>query len=209
MDPDGKLTYMRELEHITLARILIAQGNSDEATRLLQRLFNANEEGECSSRMIEILLLQALSFQAQGNTDQANSSLEKSLTLAEPRGFLRIFIDEGSPMAQLLYEALNRGIKPDYVRRLLAAFSSVETEQTEKTKTQPSKYDLIEPLSEREIEILQLIAMGLTNQVIATRLYLSLHTVKVHARNIYAKLVVHNRTEAVNRARALGILDSH
>jgi LuxR family maltose regulon positive regulatory protein len=209
LDPDEKLTYMRELEHITLARILIAQGNSDDATRLLQRLFNANEEGGCSSRMIEVLLLQALSFQAQGNTDQANSSLEKALILAEPKGFLRIFIDEGSPMAQLLFEALNRGIKPDYVRRLLAAFSSVETEQTEKTKTQPSKYDLIEPLSEREIEILQLIAMGLTNQVIATRLYLSLHTVKVHARNIYAKLVVHNRTEAVNRARALGILDSH
>ncbi len=109
-------------------------------------------------------------------------------------------------MARLLYEALSRGITPDYVRRLLATFPDAEPEQANLSKTQTSEFELIEPLSEREIEVLQLIAEGLTNQLIATRLYLSLNTVKAHTRNIYGKLGVNNRTQAGARARALGIL---
>ena len=115
LDADGDPTYMHEMEYIALARILIAQGRLDEATRLLQRLLEAAEAGGRTSRVIEILMLQALAFQAGGDTDQAMTALERALTLAEPGGFIRIFVDEGPPMARLLYEALARGIAPDYV----------------------------------------------------------------------------------------------
>ena len=129
--------------------------------------------------------------------------------LSNEKGFTRIFVDEGPPMARLLYEAVTHGITPDYARRLLAAFPVAEPEQTVPLKTQASKSDLIEPLSERELEVLQLIAEGLTNREIADRLFLSLNTVKVHTRNIYGKLDVHHRTDAVAKARALGILHSN
>ena len=134
--------------------------------------------------------------------------LERALALAEPGGFIRVFVDEGQPMAHLLYEALSRDIEPDYLQQLLAAFPFAEEEQTERQKSQAPGSILIEPLSEREIEVLHLIAEGLTNPEIATRLFLSTHTVKVHTRNIYGKLGAHNRTEAVARARSLGIFSS-
>ena len=111
-------------------------------------------------------------------------------------------------MARLLYEAVTCGIAPEYVQRLLAAFPDVETEQASPLSAQTREPDLIEPLSERELEVLQLIAEGLTNQEIADRLYLALNTVKVHTRNIYGKLGVHHRTEAVAKARMLGLLSS-
>jgi LuxR family maltose regulon positive regulatory protein len=208
LDPDGEPTYLYEVEYIVFARILIAQGRLDEATTLLQRLLEAAEAGGRTTRAIEILLLQALVFQAGGDTTRAMTTLEKALTLAEPGGFIRIFVDEGLLMARLLYKALTRGIAPDYVRRLLAAFPITEPEGTEPPKSQAPDSVLIEPLSEREIEVLHLIAEGLTNPEIATRLFLSAHTVKVHTRNIYGKLDAHNRTEAVTRARSLGILSS-
>jgi LuxR family maltose regulon positive regulatory protein len=135
-------------------------------------------------------------------------ALERALTLAEPGGFMRTFVDEGQPMARLLYEALNRGIAPDYVNQLLATFPVAETEQMLPSKPGAPPDGLVEPLSEREIEVLMLIADGLTNPEIAARLYLSINTVKVHTRNVYGKLGVNNRTGAVARARALGILPS-
>jgi LuxR family maltose regulon positive regulatory protein len=209
LDPDGVPTYLHEAEYTVFARILIAQGRLDEATTLLQRLLGAAEAGGRISRAIEMLTLQALAFQAGGDTAQAITATERALSLAEPGGFIRIFVDEGPPMARLLYEALSRGIAPDYVRRLLAAFPNVELEQPESTKPQVSEAELIEPLSERELEVLQLITEGLTNPEIASRLFLSLNTVKAHARNIYGKLGVHNRTQAVTRARTLGVLPFH
>jgi LuxR family maltose regulon positive regulatory protein len=205
---DDELSYQQEIDYITLARLLIAQDNADEAVGLLQRLLENAEAGGRISRVIEILLLQALALQAQGDTDQAITPLEKAIALAEPEGFVRIFVDEGAPMGRLLYEAAARGTAPEYVRRLLAAFPVAEPKQTVPSKRQTQESALIEPLSERELEVLQLIAEGLTNPEIASRLFLSLHTIKVHAHNIYGKLGVRNRTQAVTRARALGILPS-
>jgi LuxR family maltose regulon positive regulatory protein len=191
-----------------LARLLIAQGRRDEALKLLQRLLESAQACGRTSRAIEILILQALALQAENDTDQAITSLERALTFAEPGGFIRIFVDEGPPMAHLLYEALARGIAPDYVHRLLSAFPDAKPEPASPPSTQASKSDLIEPLSEREIEVLELVAEGLSNQEIASRLFLSQHTIKAHTRNIYGKLDVHSRTEAVARCRALGILPS-
>ncbi|MFC1976235.1 LuxR C-terminal-related transcriptional regulator [Chloroflexota bacterium] len=208
LDAGGDPIYLHEMEYIVLARILIAQGRLDETIGLLQRLLEAAETGGRTSRAIEILLLQALAFQAGGETTQAMVALEQALTLAEPGGFIRIFVDEGPPMARLLYKAATRGIAPDYARRLLAAFPVAEPEQTDPSKTQAPKSELVEPLSERELEVLQLIAEGLTNPEIASRLFLTLNTVKAHTRNIYGKLGAHNRTQAVAQARALGILSS-
>jgi LuxR family maltose regulon positive regulatory protein len=205
---DGELPFLRETEYLALARILIAQGRLTETTQLLQRLIETAEVGERTSRVIEILMLQALAFQAGGDPAQAMIPLEKAFTLAEPGGFIRIFVDEGSPMAHLLYEARERNILPDYAGRLLAAFSVAQPEQSTASKTPPKKSEWVEPLSERELEVLQLIAEGLTNQEIATRLFLTLNTVKVHTRNIYGKLGVNNRTQAVARVRDLGMLPS-
>jgi LuxR family maltose regulon positive regulatory protein len=207
LDTESGPTYMKEKEYMALARILIAQGRLAETAGLLQRLLKATEAGERTSRVIEILLLQALAFQAGDDTEQAIPTLERALAFAEPEGFIRTFVDEGPPMARLLYEALDRRIAPDYVRRLLAAFPIIEPEKTAPSAKVP-KFDWIEPLSEREIEVLELVAKGLTNQEIASRLILSLHTIKAHTRNIYSKLDVHSRTEAVARCRALGILPS-
>jgi LuxR family maltose regulon positive regulatory protein len=149
-----------------------------------------------------------LVFQAEGEATQAMTMLEKAINLAEPGGFIRIFVDEGPPMARLLHTALSRGILPDYVSRLLGAFPLEESAQAPAKKSQVDQSELIEPLSEREIEILQLIAEGLTNQEIASKLFLSLNTIKTHTRSIYAKLGVHTRTQAVARGRALGLIRS-
>jgi LuxR family maltose regulon positive regulatory protein len=208
LDADGEFTFRNEREYIVLARILMAQGRLDEAIGLLQRLLEAAETSGHTTRAIEILLLQALAFQARDDTGQAMHTLERALTLAEPGGFIRIFVDEGPPMARLLYEALSRETAPDYVGRLLSAFPTNEPAQTDSAPTQIPGAEMVEPLSERELEVLQLIAEGLTNPDIASRLFLALNTVKVHTRNIYGKLGVNNRTQAVTRARTLGILSN-
>jgi LuxR family maltose regulon positive regulatory protein len=206
VDINGTLTSVHDFDYGILARILIAQKRLVAASNLLQRLFETAEEGERTSKMIEILILQALAFQANDKTTQAISTLERAFNLAEPGGFIRIFVDEGPLMAHLLYESLSHGTASKYPQRLLAAFPVAEPERVASKKSQVDQSGLIEPLSDREIEVLQLIARGLTNRDIATRLFLSLHTVKAHTRNIYSKLNVHNRTQAITRSQQLGIL---
>jgi LuxR family maltose regulon positive regulatory protein len=205
-----ELNFFTLFDYLVIARILIIQKQLDEASELLQHLFEAAEAGGRISKVIEIQNLQALTYQARGETNRALSILERTFAFARPEGFVRIYVDEGQPMAHLLQIALSRGIAPEYVRRLLAAFPIVEPERTSMPTT-PSEFqipdsEIVEPLSERELEVLQLIAIGLTNREIADRLYLSLNTVKVHARNIYGKLNVHSRTQAIMRAQELGLL---
>ena len=196
---EDDLSYVREFEHITLARLLEAQAFHDRASDFLQRLLGAAEEGGRMGSALEILLLQALAFQAQDDMPRALAALDGALALGAPQGYVRLFVDEGTPMARLLSSTLDRGLQPDYTRMLLAAFEPVPP-------TPPGPQPLIEPLSLRELEIMGLIAQGLSNRQISERLFLALSTVKGHNGRIFAKLAAQNRTEAVARARELGLL---
>ncbi|MGB3634193.1 MAG: LuxR C-terminal-related transcriptional regulator, partial [Rubrobacteraceae bacterium] len=210
-----ELSYLREFDYITLARVLLARYKSEradryiqEAMRLLERLLRAAEEGGRMGSVIEILVLQALAHEAQGNTPPALAPLERALTLAEPEVYVRIFVDEGRPMAQLLSETATHGIMLGYVGRLLSAFESEEHKSEDESHLPPvlPAQSLVEPLSHRELEVLRLIAQGLSNREISERLFLALSTVKGHNRIIFSKLMVQNRTEAVACARELGLL---
>jgi LuxR family maltose regulon positive regulatory protein len=201
---DDDLSYLREFEHITLARVLLAQYNRERtdlsihhATTLLARLLQAAEVGNRTGSVIEILVLQALSHQLRGNTLSGLVPLGRALALAEPEGHVRIFIDEGGPMAALL--AAEHRSTPNYVRRLLTALGSTE-------RTRPTRQVLIEPLSERELDVLRLLATDLSGPQIARELVVSLNTVRTHTQRIYAKLSVNNRREAVSRAEDLELL---
>ena len=191
---------------ISQARVNLAQGDTSEALAMLEPLRKQAEAKGWADERLKVMILQAVALHAHGEKEEALQLLGEALAMAKPGDFIRIFVDEGPPMARLLYEALNHGIVPNYVRRLLEAFPDTELEKTVQSKSQAPRYEFVDPLSEREIEVLQLIAEGLTNQEVATRLYLSPHTVKVHAHNIYGKLGVKNRTQAVAKGKALGIL---
>ncbi|HET6444741.1 MAG TPA: LuxR C-terminal-related transcriptional regulator [candidate division Zixibacteria bacterium] len=193
---------------ISQTRVHLAQGDAGTALAVLGPLRRRVEAKGLEDERLKVMVLQAVALYANGEKEEAVQLLGDTLALAEPGGFIRTFVDEGPPMAYLLYETLSRGIASDYARQLLAAFPAVESEQTAQSKSQTPETDLIEPLSDREIEVLQLIAEGLTNQEIASRLFLSLNTVKVHTRNINGKLGVHNRMQAAAIGRALGILPS-
>ena len=202
---EDDLSYLREFEHITLARVLLAryaaeraEASMHEATRLLERLLRAAEEGARTGSVLEILVLQALARQARGDIPAALAALQGALTVAEPEGYVRIFVDEGPPMASLLRAAAKQGIAPSYVRRLLAAVSNTED-------STPVSQGLIEPLSERELDVLRLLGTDLDGPEIARELIVSLNTVRTHTKNIYTKLAVTNRRAAVRRAAELGL----
>ena len=188
------------------ARVHLAQGDPSAALAVLEPYRRRVEERAWANEQLKTGILQAVAFHARGERAPAMEALDEALVSAEPGGFIRIFVDEGAPMARLLREASSRGVRPEYVRRLLAAFPVDDAERAASPATRVAGSRLAEPLSGRELEVLALIAEGQTNQEIAADLYLSLHTVKAHARTIYAKLGVSSRTQAVARARALGVL---
>jgi LuxR family maltose regulon positive regulatory protein len=172
---------------------------------LLERLLKAAEEGARMGSVIEILVLQAIAYHAQGDLAAALLPLQHALALAEPEGYVRMFLDQGSSMMDLLRKACAREIMPDYSGKLLAALES-DAQQSEDRSALTSAQSRNDLLSQRELEVLQLIAQGLSNHEIGERLFLALDTVKGHNRRIYAKLQVQSRTEAVARARELGLL---
>ncbi len=205
--PDTEITYLREFEVVTLARLLIAHyrvthddDTAATALDLLERLQKAAEDGGRTGSLIEILMLQALLVHALGDTSDALPPLERALTLAAPEGYVRTFLDEGEPLAALLREVATHNITPDETERLLLAFD------TDAASASPQDGGLIDPLSDRELDVLHLLTTELSGPEIADKLTVSLNTIRTHTKNIYSKLGVGNRRAAVHRARELGII---
>jgi LuxR family maltose regulon positive regulatory protein len=196
----------RESIVLGLVRVLMAQGDALRALRLLDSLLLEAEQLKRTTVVIEVLTLQALARQALGETDAALRHLERALSLAEPEGFVRLFLDEGPPVVELLRQIAGRS-SPEgiYARRLLAAFAGAPDVVVQSAHA-PAHPPQVEPLSEREEEVLRLIADGLSNREIAERLIVGVGTVKTHINNIYGKLGVHSRTQALARARELGLV---
>ena len=208
---DDELSYMREFEHITLARVLLAQSNAGpkrsagEAAQLIDRLLLAAEEGKRDGSVIEVLVLQALTRQADGDMPGALESLERALILAEPEGYVRVFVGEGPPMASLLTKVAKQRAGSDYVRRLLAA-SRRPAGRPASAPTGGNGPRLVEPLSERELDVLRLLGSDLDGPVIARELSISLNTLRTHTKSIYAKLGVTSRRAAVSKGAELSLL---
>ena len=200
LSADDEPSYFREFEYITLVRLYIAKGELDNSLNLLKRLLELVEPAGRNGRLIEILLLNALAHEGSGKTDQALRALARSLALAEPESYTRVFIDEGRPMAVLLQKAAARAVLSDYTRKLLTAFPKQERVPLEAAQT------LTEPLSQRELEVLRLMSTGRSGPQIAEQMYLSINTVKTHIKNIYLKLGVNQRFEAIQKAKQLGLI---
>jgi LuxR family transcriptional regulator, maltose regulon positive regulatory protein len=212
LDAEDEVSYVREPEHLVLARVLLAEEKPEQALRLLERLRGEAEAAERAGSVIEILALQALALQDKTEKEGAVNALSRALSLANPEGYVRTFVDEGSQMLALLSEVLEvqqRGrldlpVPSHYLRKLLAA---IERGETLLAAGRPrSSGRLPEPLSEREMEVLVLIVTGKTNQNIASELFVAESTVKTHIKNIYHKLNVRSRTQALARARELNLI---
>ena len=193
------LAYLREYEHMTLARALVATEALEDASGLLEHLRAAAEAGHRTGNLIEILVLQSLASCQRRDVPTALAPLERALALAEPEGYVRMFVDEGPRMAALLEAAAERGIARDYARRLLDAFGPPR-------EPTPPRQGLVDPLSERELDVLRLLGSDLTGPEIARELVVSLNTVRTHTKAIYAKLGVNSRRAAVRRAAELDLL---
>jgi LuxR family maltose regulon positive regulatory protein len=198
---DGDVSITQLNEYLVLARVLIAQGQPEQASDLLSRLLDVAEKAEWMGRVIEMLVLQALALQAKGKTDLALSSLEQALILAEPESYARTFVDEGEPMACLLRQAASRDFATEYVGRLLGEFESDASE-----KQSSSAQALYEPLSERELEVLRLLNTDLSGPEIASELSIAISTLRFHTRNIYSKFDVSNRRGAIRKAEELNLI---
>jgi len=203
---DDEVSYLRESDHMTLARILIACHRVDPGVvsldgtlQLLARLLAAAEDGKRTRSVIEILVLLALTREAQHNISAALVPLERALSLAESEGYVQIFVDEGLPMERLLQEAAQRRVRLNYVRRLQIALGQRE-------RGSPSNQLLTEALSERELEVLRLLRTDISGPEIARTLVVSLSTVRTHTQSIYGKLGVNNRRAAIRRAEELDLL---
>lgn len=213
------LTYLHEFETAVFIRILLAQARIDEAVTLLARWLPATEATQRLGSILEITLLQALALQAGGQTEAAARTLAHVLALAEPEGYIRLFVDEGEPIRMQIAEFGMRNLEPHqraYVEQILSAFanqfavSSIGEEGLAPVAESPNpkfkSANLVEPLTNRELEVLRLMAAGLSNAAIAAQLVVSVGTIKTHLKHIYGKLAVQSRTQAVAQARTRGLL---
>jgi len=218
---DSISSMIRRYEMLVLARLMIVQSRARDALTLLDLvLARMGREGRIET-VIEIQMLRALAFQAAGDSAQALAAIERALTLAEPSGYIRTFADEGERMRLLIAQmltsedfrnSLSSGLQIanqklcSYADRLLAAFDYAPSLRSPRAEIRHLQSEIVEPLSEREIEVLRLLAAGQSNPEIAQALYVAVSTVRSHAKSIYGKLNVHGRWEAVQRAKELGLL---
>lgn len=214
-DDFSHLTFrILRFEYVSLARVLTAVGEIDKALHLFDRLLEVAEPSGRIGGLIEILVCRAIALQNQGKMDLAMEDFRRALSLGKPEGFIRSFLAEGPPLPLLLATALEEDLKrpqktpypvsTEYVRNLLTAFEGSAKAQQQKGKK--PEQPLAEPLSERELEVLELLESGLSNREIGEALYVAVNTIKTHIRNIYGKLGVRSRTQAVARAKDLGLL---
>jgi LuxR family maltose regulon positive regulatory protein len=208
LNPTDPFSYEREFEYRVLAQLLIAQQRTEEAIPLLDRLITSAGAGRRNGELIVYLSLQGLACYHSGKNDQALAYISRALALAQPEGYFRTFIDLGPGMVELLQLAAAQDICPAYTSKLLSAFPSLPCpEQPASTsRSDPTAMSQMDPLNDRERQILRLVSARLSNREIAEELYLSVNTVKWYARNIYDKLGVANRREAGPRAKELGLL---
>jgi LuxR family maltose regulon positive regulatory protein len=210
LSPDAALTPIRFEHYLVLTRLLILQGGLDQAAGLLSRLLEMAQEGGWMGKVIELLLLQSLAFQAMDRPDMTITLLERALVLAEPEGYVRIFVDEGLPMATLLGRLASTGDGQDYAARLLGQFDQDETggrSLPASSSVEPvGEHELVESLSERELEVLKLMKSELSGPEIAAELMIALSTFRFHTKNIYGKLGVSSRRAAVYKAVELNLV---
>jgi len=199
------LSYLHEFEHVTLARIFLAEeamprggGPGCEATRLLERLLAAADDGHRTGSVIEIAMLQALDHKAHGDMPAAGAALDRALTLGEPEGYVRVFLDEGPPMIALLRTVAEHGRAREYAGHILAS-------GTAGPRPAKAPRGLVEPLSERELHVLRWLRTDLSGPDIARELTVSLNTLRTHTKSIYAKLGANSRLAAVRRAEELDL----
>ena len=196
---EGDISFLQKPVYANRLRLHLARGQADAALALAGRLLHNQAAQQRMGSPIEILVLQALAFQAKKEMEPAISALEQAFAIARPQGYVRTFLDEGQPMARLLYQARARGSGAGYAAGLLAALPF--------QRCAAPRQSLIQPLTPRELEVLRLIEAGCSNQQIAQKYVISIPTVKRHISNIYMKLEVTSRTQAVSRAKELGLLN--
>jgi len=203
----ANLTETHELP-ISRARVQLAQGNPSAALAVLEPLRQQVDAKGWTDERLKVMVLQAVALHAHGEKEEALQLLGDALALAEPGGFIRMFVDEGEPMAQLLSDAAAHGMMPDYIGKLLAVFEAEQQGSAGESPHLPftSAQPLIEPLSERELEVLKLLRTELNGPEIARELAVSLNTMRTHTKNIYNKLGVNNRRAAIRRAEELDLL---
>ena len=190
--------YARQQSDTVLVRVQLAQGKPNMTLR--DALIARAEQAGWARNLIQLLTISALAFAAQDHQTRALTALTRTLTLAEPEGYIRTFVDEGPPMAQLLRTASSRGVQPVYIGKLQAAFMPLVNES-------PVSADgLFEPLTAREVKVLELMAAGFTNREIGDELIIAIGTVAKYSNNIFTKLNVRNRTQAMQRAQALNLI---
>jgi LuxR family maltose regulon positive regulatory protein len=206
------LSYLREYEHVTLAMLLLAEEQqvhsaqrSSELLRLLARLHDATEVGGRVGTLIEVLVLQSLALAAAGNDEEAVSALGRAVSLGEPERYVRVFADRGPRLLPGLRGLASEHPGAAYVRVLMAACAPADEEVAQDVAT-TARPALVDPLSQRELEVLRLLATDLSGPELARQLVVSLNTLRTHTRNVYTKLGVSGRRAAVSRARELDLL---